>query len=248
MLSSAHFQAALGAATTLGLVGAALLAIRVRSCPSSSLGSCASFLATFARRTPTPASSWNRVDDLVVRTDVADRELRDRVEALIRVYEHFPKQGVVFRDVLTVFRDADAAAALYALLLRHIRANHDRVDAVVALEARGFIIGPVLALHLGCAFVPVRKPGKLPGRVVSAKYAKEYGADGFEMQEGAVRPGDAVVLVDDLLATGGSLRAAKELVSSLGAVVAEDVVIVELTQLRGRAALVGVPVWSALQF
>jgi adenine phosphoribosyltransferase len=120
------------------------------------------------------------------------------------------------------------------------------VDVVVGLEARGFLFGPSLALKLGASFVPVRKGGKLPGECVSVEYGKEYGADCFEMQRDAIKVGQRVVVVDDIIATGGSAKAAGELVKMLGGSLVEYVFILELDFLKGREKL-GAPVYTLLK-
>jgi len=120
------------------------------------------------------------------------------------------------------------------------------VDVVVGLEARGFLFGPSLALKLGAGFVPVRKAGKLPGECVRAAYEKEYGTDWFEMQVGAIKPGQRVLVVDDIIATGGSAKAAGELVELSGGVLVEYVFILELEFLKGREAL-RAPVYTLLK-
>ena len=130
-----------------------------------------------------------------------EEQLRELVTSKVGTHVDFPKPGITFYDVFPVFQDARASRALAALIYRHVRSTHGRVDVVVGLDARGFLLGPVLAMRLGCSFVPVRKPGKLPGAVLSAAYTKEYGTDGLEMQYSAVRKGDLVVVVDDLMAS-----------------------------------------------
>jgi len=122
------------------------------------------------------------------------------------------------------------------------RLEGKKVDAVVGFEARGFIFGPPIALALGCAFVPLRKPKKLPGATIGVDYSLEYGSDRLEMHVDAVKAGANVVLVDDLLATGGTLGAGKALMDKVGATVVESLLVIELPALGGRAKLSGVPV------
>ena len=175
-------------------------------------------------------------------------ELKEIVKEFVE--KHDNHQGVVFYDIFPIFRVPDATNALFSLLLQHIRDTHPRVDVVVGLEARGFVLAPTLALMLKASFVPMRKKGKLPGDVVRVQCTKEYGEDFLEVQHGAIEPDNIVILVDDLLATGGSLEAARVLVMTQRATVAEAVVVVELPSLNGRAKLMstGVPVFSLLQF
>ncbi|EFX01177.1 adenine phosphoribosyltransferase 1 [Grosmannia clavigera kw1407] len=121
------------------------------------------------------------------------------------------------------------------------------VDVIVGLDARGFLFGPGLALNLGAAFVPVRKRGKLPGPCVTASYEKEYGADFFQMQEDAIKPGQKVIIVDDIIATGGSAAAAAELVRQVGGQLVGYLFILEISFLKGREKLGGVPVVTLLE-
>ena len=152
---------------------------------------------------------------------------------LVRDVPDFPKPGIVFKDITPVLADADAfAAAIESLAAPWREAS---VDAVVAIEARGFIFGAPLARALGVGFVPVRKPGKLPGRTVSQSYALEYGRDALELHADAVAPGARVVLVDDVLATGGTLDAARALVERIDATIVGAGVLIELAALGGRA-------------
>jgi len=179
--------------------------------------------------------------DQNVRTD--DKAL---VERYVAVHPDFPKKGIVFRDIFPVFRSPAATEAIMRLLLARIK-QLGRIDMVIGLESRGFLFGPTLAMELDCGFAPIRKPGKLPGQVISASYEKEYGKDTFEMQSDAVSPGDRVLIVDDLLATGGSLSATVQLVEAMKAQVIECVVVIELTELKGKDN-VKAPVWSLLQY
>jgi adenine phosphoribosyltransferase len=151
----------------------------------------------------------------------------------IRDIPDFPKPGVVFKDITPVLADADAFAAAIEALAAPWRGQP--LDAVVAIEARGFILGAPLALALGVGFVPVRKPGKLPGRTLAQDYALEYGQDALHMQVDALPAGARVLLVDDVLATGGTLAATLSLVGQLHANVVGAAVLVELAQLGGRA-------------
>lgn len=151
---------------------------------------------------------------------------------LIRDIHDFPRPGIVFKDITPVLADAGAFAAAIDALAAPWRAAPP--DAVAGIESRGFILGAALAHALGCGFVPVRKPGKLPGRTLSQDYALEYGRDRLEIHADAVAPGARVLVLDDVLATGGTLRAATALVRRLGAQVCGADVLVELAALRGR--------------
>ena len=152
---------------------------------------------------------------------------------LIRDVPDFPKPGILFKDIAPVLADAGGFASAIDALASPWRGQ--RIDAVVAVEARGFIIGAPLARALGCGFVPVRKPGKLPGRVVSQTYALEYGHDTLELQADALPAGAATLLIDDVLATGGTLGAARALVEQVQAEIVGASVLIELASLGGRA-------------
>lgn len=144
--------------------------------------------------------------------------------------------------------DGAVCKALKDLLLAHVRKNCPDVDVIVGLDARGFLFGFMLAAELGVAFVPIRKKGKLPGKCISYEYKLEYGSDVFEIQENSIKAGQKVVVVDDLLATGGSLSAACSLVEEAGGLIQELVVVLELTPLNGRSKLGGRSVHSFIQY
>ena len=164
----------------------------------------------------------------------------------IAAYPDFPQKGILFRDIFPILRSPSAFQALVRLLHDRIK-SLGKIDVIVGLESRGFLIGPLLATLIGCSFVPVRKPGKLPGKLTSVSYEKEYGKDTFDIQTEAIKPGDRVVFFDDLLATGGSLFASTSLVTGLGGIVVECIVIIELADIQGRKN-VPHPVWSLFQF
>eukprot|EP00051_Salpingoeca_urceolata_P025544 m.460775 g.460775 ORF g.460775 m.460775 type:complete len:182 (-) comp20344_c2_seq6:20-565(-) len=157
----------------------------------------------------------------------------ERVKAAITHHPNFPIEGVLFHDVFPIFRDPQLLELLVGQLFSHITATNTKVDVVVGLDARGFLIGPQLAARLGASFVPIRKKGKLPGLCVSVESTKEYGKDILEIQRDAIAEGATVVLVDDLMATGGTMAAAVELIKTVGAVPAECVCIVGLPELNG---------------
>ena len=170
----------------------------------------------------------------------------DTLKQLIREVPDFPKPGILFYDITTLLKDRDGLRAT-------IDAFKDRyaglgVDVVLGVEARGFIFAPVLAYALGAGFVPVRKPNKLPSLCASVSYALEYGSDTLEIHRDAVSPGSRVLIVDDLLATGGTAKAVTELVEQLGGTVAGLGFMVELTFLGGRAKLHSYDVYSLLQY
>ncbi|OJA16998.1 hypothetical protein AZE42_00583 [Rhizopogon vesiculosus] len=175
------------------------------------------------------------------------------LQSIIPMYCDFPKKGVDFLDIFPILRDPIAFETLITHFVHHITSQtipkslHKKIDVVVGLDARGFLIGPIIALRLGAAFVPVRKKGKLPGECVSATYEKEYGSDTFEMQSDAIKPGQTVIVVDDLIATGGSAKAGGELVKKQGGVTIEYLFIIEIMFLNGYQCL-DAPAYSIIQY
>ncbi|HEY3604951.1 MAG TPA: adenine phosphoribosyltransferase [Sporichthyaceae bacterium] len=159
---------------------------------------------------------------------------------LVRDVPDFPSPGILFKDIAPVLADAAALTAMTAELIEVCRA--EPVDFVVAVEARGFILGAPVALALGAGFVPVRKPGKLPHETRSVAYALEYGEAVLHMHLDALAPGDRVLIVDDVLATGGTLAATAQLVRDAGATPVAAAVLLELGALGGRAAVAPLPV------
>ncbi|XP_058135560.1 adenine phosphoribosyltransferase [Dasypus novemcinctus] len=167
----------------------------------------------------------------------------------IRSFPDFPIPGVLFRDISPLLKDPDSFRAAISLLARHLRKTHGgQINYIAGIESRGFLFGPALAQELGLGCVLIRKRGKLPGPTVSVSYALEYGKAELEVQADALEPGQKVVVVDDLLATGGTMRAACELLGRLQAEVLECVSLVELTSLRGRERLGPVHCFSLLQY
>jgi adenine phosphoribosyltransferase len=169
-----------------------------------------------------------------------------RLKAAIRDVPDFPKPGIVFKDITTLLQDP--ALLRRALDLMTVMCGDLPVDKVVAIESRGFILGGALADRLGAGFVPVRKPGKLPWKSRSASYELEYGTDTLEMHEDAVGPADRVLVVDDVIATGGTARAVADLTEALGASVSGFAFLVELGFLKGRERLPGRDVRSLIRF
>ena len=158
----------------------------------------------------------------------------EKVRAAINEYPDFPKKGIMFQDVFGIFGNPEAHQALTNLMVTHALKHKDSVDLVVGLDARGFLLGPAMALALGVPFVPVRKAGKLPGPCLGRNYTLEYGEDRLEVQRGAVGEHARALVVDDLLATGGTLKTACDLVKECGGQVAHCWVVVELVALGGR--------------
>jgi adenine phosphoribosyltransferase len=164
-------------------------------------------------------------------SSLPDLDLR----SLVRTIADFPKAGIQFRDITTLISDADGFAEAVRRLC--VRAEAYQPDVIVAVEARGFIFGAAMALHMGLGLVPVRKAGKLPGETVGIDYALEYGTDRLEIHKGAISSGQRVVLIDDLLATGGTVLAAYSLVQSLGADIAAALFVIDLPDLGGSKRL-----------
>ena len=156
------------------------------------------------------------------------------VRAAINEYPDFPKAGIRFQDVFGIFGNPAAHQSLHNLMVGHAKQHQDSVDVVVGLDARGFLLGPAIALAIGKPFVPVRKAGKLPGACLGRSYSLEYGEDRLEVQEGSIRSGARALIVDDLLATGGTLKTAASLVREAGGEVVHCWVLVELAALGGR--------------
>lgn len=168
------------------------------------------------------------------------------LKKLIRDVPDFPKPGIVFKDITTLLRNAEALRAVVDRMTE--RYKGERIELVLGIESRGFILGPPIAYLLGAGFVPVRKLGKLPWKTVSESYALEYGVDHLEMHTDAVEPGQKILIVDDLLATGGTARAAVNLARGAGAQVVGLAFLVELDFLKGREKLADQSVFSLIHF
>jgi len=168
------------------------------------------------------------------------------LRSAIRTVPDFPKKGIMFRDITTLIKDPDLLHRVVDVLADHYSGKN--VQAVAAIESRGFILGAPLAYKLGVGFIPIRKPGKLPAAVTREEYSLEYGTDAIEIHNDAVRPSMRVLLHDDLLATGGTMQAACTLVEKLGGVVAGVSFLVELSFLNGRSRLGGREIYSMIQY
>lgn len=164
----------------------------------------------------------------------------------IRDIPDFPEKGILFRDITTLLKDPEAFRQVIDHMTDYFRDS--RATHVCAVEARGYMFGAPLAYNLGLGFVPVRKPGKLPFDTISQAYELEYGKNVLELHRDAVGPGDRILIVDDLIATGGSSKATAQLVEKLGAEVAGFGFLIELGFLEGRRALDGYEVYSILQY
>ena len=171
---------------------------------------------------------------------------RSELEALVRAIPDFPVPGILFRDITPLLYDKQGFGAAVELMADAFKDK--RVDRVVAIEARGYIFGAPIAYKLGAGFVPVRKPGKLPYEKINVDYALEYGTNSLEMHKDALAKGDRVLLVDDLLATGGTAAATRSLLEQLGADVVGIAFLIELTALGGRAKLAGADVRSFITY
>ncbi|EMC99816.1 hypothetical protein BAUCODRAFT_41030, partial [Baudoinia panamericana UAMH 10762] len=194
-------------------------------------------------REPTAASAGSSE---FAGTEVGPKlaSLKSKLRNGLRQFPDFPSPGILFEDIMPLF----ASHALHSSLIEALElqiahafgaqtGERNGVDVIVGLESRGFLFGPTLALKLGAGFVPVRKQGKLPGECATATYKKEYGEDVFQMQKDAIKPGAKVVIVDDIIATGGSAAAAGSLVHQLGGNLLGYVFMMELDFLKGRDKL-----------
>ena len=168
------------------------------------------------------------------------------LKQLIRAVPDFPKPGILFYDITTLLKDKTGFAQLIDAFAQYYIDKH--VDLVLGIEARGFIFGPALAYRLNAGFVPVRKPGKLPAETVKIKYDLEYGSDSLEIHKDAIQPGQRVIIVDDLLATGGTMDATINLVKQLGGEIVGLTVAIELDFLKGRAKFPEYDVFSLLHY
>lgn len=164
----------------------------------------------------------------------------------IRIIEDFPKSGISFKDITPIFQDKDALKELVDTIKDEVKDKN--IDLVVGPEARGFLIGAPLAYALSAGFVPVRKPGKLPSETLSYEYSLEYGTDTLEIHKDAIKKGQRVLVVDDLLATGGTISSVARLIEELGGEVVSMKFIIELTGLKGREKLDKYEVSSLLKY
>ncbi len=170
----------------------------------------------------------------------------DELSQKIRNIPDFPKKGIAFKDITPLLQDASSFKRAILLLAKRYR--NSKISSLVSVESRGFILGAALAYELGIGFIPVRKPGKLPYRVKRISYSLEYGEDTIEIHEDAIKKGEKVLVVDDLIATGGTAQAVCKLVEKLGGVVMGVCFLVELTYLKGREKLQGNDIFSLIKY
>lgn len=170
------------------------------------------------------------------------------LKSLIRTINDYPKPGIEFRDITTLIADPDGLRGAVTSLLQPYKESG--IDFVVGVEARGFVFGTAVALQAGCGFIPVRKPGKLPGKTIGENYELEYGTDRLEIHADAIKPGDRVLLVDDLIATGGTAEAAVKLIRQAGGEVVAATFVIDLPGLGGtrRLRALGTEVHTLMEF
>lgn len=173
-------------------------------------------------------------------------DLEARLKAIIRDVPDFPKKGIIFKDITPLLADPGA----FSEMIRHFAAQFKGagITKVLGIEARGFLLAAPIAIELGAGLIPVRKKGKLPYKTVAATYALEYGTDTLEMHEDAVKAGEKVLIVDDVLATGGTAAAVCALIEKLGGKVAGVAMMIELEFLKGRAKLGDRPLYSLIKY
>ena len=170
----------------------------------------------------------------------------DEIKEKIRLVPDFPKQGVLFRDITTLLKDPNGLRDVMKYF--KIRYKGRKIDKVVGIESRGFILGATLAYMLGVGFVPVRKANKLPAHTRRIDYALEYGTDSLEIHTDSILPGERVLLIDDLLATGGTAKATTQLIESLGGIVTECPFLIEISNLKGREKLPDYNIFSLVEY
>ena len=170
----------------------------------------------------------------------------DQLKDMIRDVKDFPKPGIGFKDITTLLRDASSFNRAVDLMAH--RYLDEKFDVVLGVEARGFVMGAALAYKLNKGVILIRKPGKLPYKTNSISYDLEYGTDTLEIHQDAITPGERVLIVDDLLATGGTVKAVADLITNMGGEIVECAFLAELSFLSGRKKLEGLPVYSLLSF
>ncbi len=170
----------------------------------------------------------------------------EKLKTLVRDIPDFPKKGIIFKDITPLLKDKEALKAIVEAFTE--RYNDKKIDLVASVEARGFLLGSIIAYKIGAGMVPVRKKGKLPYETVSITYDLEYGTDTLEMHKDAISKGDRVLVLDDLLATGGTAAATCDMVKANGGEIVEVACLIELEFLKGREKIKDYPVFSLLKF
>ena len=170
------------------------------------------------------------------------------IKSRIRKVPDFPKKGILFYDITTLLKDPYALQYVVNKIMNHFIVNELSFDKVVSMESRGFIFGSILAKELRAGFVPIRKPGKLPAKSIQEEYTLEYGTNTLEVHEDAIEKGEKVLIIDDLLATGGTAQAAVKLVEKLGGKVKNITFLIELSFLDGRKNLEGYDLFSVIDY
>ncbi|CAA7018827.1 unnamed protein product [Microthlaspi erraticum] len=182
-------------------------------------------------------------------SEMATKDVQDpripKIASSIRVIPDFPKPGIMFQDITTLLLDTEAFKDTIDMFVERYKGKD--ISVVAGVEARGFIFGPPIALAIGAKFVPMRKPKKLPGKVISEEYSLEYGTDKIEMHVGAVEPGERAIIIDDLIATGGTLSAAIRLLERVGVKIVECACVIELPELKGREKLGETPLYILVE-
>ena len=168
------------------------------------------------------------------------------IEDTIRTVPDFPNKGIMFRDITTLLKDREAFGEVVEKFYEHYKDK--KIDKVVSVESRGFIFGSTLAYKLGAGFVPIRKPGKLPAEVIRQEYQLEYGTDSMEIHKDAIKPGERILVHDDLLATGGTIAAACKLIERLKGEVVGICFLIELLPLNGRKAIPDKDVFTLIEY
>jgi adenine phosphoribosyltransferase len=175
-------------------------------------------------------------------------ELLNRIRSLVRTVQDFPIEGIMFRDITPVLGAPGLVSSITDRFVRDLQQLEWEPDVIVGPEARGFIFGPLLADRLGCGFVPIRKPGKLPAPSRRVEYSLEYGLNALEMHEDAIEPGQKVLIIDDLLATGGTISACARLCEESGAIILGALFLIELVGLGAREAIAPVQAHSLVTY
>ncbi|MCK5581081.1 MAG: adenine phosphoribosyltransferase [Candidatus Omnitrophica bacterium] len=170
----------------------------------------------------------------------------EQLKQTIRDIPDFPKEGIIFKDITTLLSNPEALKSAFDILIEKYK--DEKIDQVIGIESRGFIFGSVLAYMLGAGFTPVRKKGKLPYKTKSVTYELEYGTDTLEIHEDALSESTRVLIVDDLLATGGTVKGVTELVNGFGAEIVGIAFLIELSFLNGRQKLEGLPIYSIIEY